>query len=551
LTTNKKLFRLLQLLFLVLIFISPLLTINEVPSIVLPQEHTSVAAEDGLSIIIMIGDGMGYEQVKLAQLVEVGLTGSLTMQQLMWNASVATFNILGDITDSAAAGTALATGYKTTYGRLGLLPNNAILENIIEFSQNLNKSTGIVSTCRMVDATPAAFSTHVDSRREYEIIASQLVNDANVDVLLAGGDDYFSTAQENSMATQGYAVVKNRVDMLNVTSGKIFGVFAPEHIDYEIDRDYVTTPSIAEMTNKSIELLSQDSDGFFLMVEGGKIDLACHDENKVNTALETIEFDKAVKIALDYVEVHSNTILIVTADHETEGLVVMNSNLNATLPSDILTQAENEAIRVARVNNITVDWTATYHTNTPVPLYGYGTAFTPLPESITIDNTQVFTLMKDYLLGNPLDVTDELAPIWSVLPSDQEITECELLSYQVRAVDASGIEGYALNDTLDFAISSAGLITNMTSLFVSTYGLNVTVWDVHGNLSFRLFSITILEETTTPITTTDVTSETSTTQANTTSTTGAGFPLDTSMFLMISIGGVAVVLVAIMLVRKR
>jgi len=549
LTANKTLPQFLLVSFLVLVFISSgflfngNLTSHDI-------EEQSVNADTGpLSIILMIGDGMGYEQVELARLVEVGVNGSLYMQQFMWNASVATFNKLGDITDSAAAGTALATGYKTTYGRLGLLPNDAILENIVEFSQDLNKSTGIVSTCRMVDATPAAFSTHVTSRRDYGIIASQIVNDANIDVLLAGGDYYFSSSQENSMASQGYEVVKNREDMLNVTSGKIFGLFAPEHIDYEIDRDYHTTPSIAEMTNKSIELLSQDSDGFFLMVEGGKIDLACHDENVVNTALETIEFDKAVEIALDYVETHSNTILIVTADHETEGLVVTNSDLNETLPSDVLTQAENEAIRVARVNNITVEWTANYHTMTPVPLYCYGSAFTPLPENITIDNTQVFTLMKDFLLGNPLDVTDEITPIWSEIPSDQEITEGESFSYLVTAVDASDIEEYAVNDTMNFAISSTGLITNMTSLVVGPYGLNVSVWDVHGNTAFREITITVLAEitTTTTITTTDITNTTTTSGTG----TQTGFELDPMTLTIVGVGAAVVVIVMLIGVKKR
>jgi alkaline phosphatase len=158
------------------------------------------------------------------------------------------------------------------------------------------------------------------------------------------------------------------------------------------------------MTNKSIELLSQDPDGFFLMVEGGQIDLAAHDESKVNNALETIEFDRAVKVALDYVKVHSNTILIVTADHETMGLVVLSHDLDTELPSSLLTQNENETLRIARANNVTVDWTATYHTAWQVPLFCYGSAFSGLPLNVTIDNTNTFALMKDYFLGNPLNV---------------------------------------------------------------------------------------------------------------------------------------------------
>jgi alkaline phosphatase len=163
------------------------------------------------------------------------------------------------------------------------------------------------------------------------------------------------------------------------------------------------------MTNKSLELLSQDPDGFFLMVEGGKIDLAGHDENKVNDALDTIAFDKAVKIAKDYVDENNNTILIVTADHETEGLVVLSHDLNSTLPGSLTTEAEKKELRIARINNVTVDWTATYHTNWPVPIYCTGKAFENLTSDITIDNTAFFGMMKDYWLGNPLSV-DEVEP---------------------------------------------------------------------------------------------------------------------------------------------
>jgi alkaline phosphatase len=377
-----------------------------IPAVSIQPANQPIPADDGpLSIILMIGDGMGYEHVRLAQLVEVGEYGSLTMQQLMWNASVTTINVNGAVTDSAAAGTALATGHKTTNHMVGVLPDGTPLENIVEFGQSLNKSTGLVSTCRIVDATPATFATHVLDRYETTEIARQLVEEANVDVLLGGGTTYFLPDQINTMVSNGYSIVYNRSSLMGVSSGKLLGLFAVDYMDYEIDRNYTTTPSIAEMTSKSIELLSQDPDGFFLMVEGGLIDLAAHDKNKVNDALDTIEFDKAVKVALDYVKEHSNTVLMVTADHETMGLVVVSHNLNDELPSNLLTQNENETLRIARINNVTVDWTATYHTDWPVPLYCYGSAFSELTPDITIDNTDIFVLMKDYFLGNPLTVT--------------------------------------------------------------------------------------------------------------------------------------------------
>jgi alkaline phosphatase len=362
------------------------------------------AADEPLNVILMIGDGMGYEHVELAKLVEVGENGSLTMQQLTWNASVTTHCYDNPITDSGAAATAIATGEKTRKNYVGVDISGQPLETILEYAQTLNKSTGLVSKCRIVDATPAGFATHVASRYEYAEIASQLV-ESDIDVLLGGGLDFFSSSQISTMESNGYTVVYDRTSMLDVTSGRIFGLFADVHMDYELDRDHIEDPSIGEMTNKSLELLTQDPDGFFLMVEAGRIDLAAHDEDKVRNALETIEFDEAIQVALDYVEANNNTILIVTADHETEGLVVLSHDLNSTLPGSLATHNEKELLRIERVNNVTVDWTANYHTATPVPLYCYGSVFDGLPLDITIDNTNIYHLMKDYYDGNPLGVT--------------------------------------------------------------------------------------------------------------------------------------------------
>jgi len=400
-TATASLTRFLLVLSMLMIIVFPPIIVFSY----LPSNQALPANEDSPSIILMIGDGMGFEHIKLAQLVEVGEYSSLNMQQLMWNASVTTSSANAAVTDSAAAGTALATGNKTNNGMIGVLPDGSPLESILEFGQSLNKSTGIVSSSYIVDATPAAFSTHVLDRSYRTEIARQLIEEANVDVILGGGASYFSPVQIASMISNGYSVVYNRSSMLAVATGKLFGLFADGYMDYEIGRNYTLTPSISEMTSKSIELLSQDSDGFFLMIEGGLIDIAAHAANKTIVALETIEFDKAVKVALDYVKQHSNTILLVTADHETRGLTVVSHNLSSDLPSNLLTQNENETLRVARSNNITVDWIAASHTDTPVSLFCFGSVFSESEPEVEIDNTEIFVLMKDYFLGSPLNVT--------------------------------------------------------------------------------------------------------------------------------------------------
>ena len=388
------------------LFLLPL-SIQSAPT---PIDKMIIAADEPLNVILMIGDGMGYDHVELARLVEFGENGSLTMQQLTWNASVATFSADASVTDSAAAATAMACGVKTNKGMLGLKPAGQSVQSILEYAQILNKSTGIVSKTRIIDATPAGFMTHVWNRYEFDEIASQIVQ-SDVDVLLGGGLDYFSAGQLSDMESNNYTIVYDRPTMLNVTSGRIFGLFADIHMDYELDRNHLTDPSIAEMTNKSIELLSQDPDGFFLMVEAGRIDLAAHDEDKVRNALETIEFDESIRVALDYVEAHNNTILIVTADHETEGLVVLSHDLNSELPGSLSTHNEKEALRIERVNNITVQWTADYHTAADVPIYCYGSTFDELSVDITIDNTNIYSLMKDFYDGEPLSIVPYTPPV--------------------------------------------------------------------------------------------------------------------------------------------
>jgi alkaline phosphatase len=422
-----------------------------------PTDQAIPSVDEPLSIILMIGDGMGYEHVELARLVEVGEYGSLTMQQLMCNASVMTTNSLGQVTDSAAAGTALATGNKTTNARVGQLPDRTQLENIVEFAQSLNKSTGIVSTREIVDATPATFTTHVSDRHDYTEIARQLVEDANLDLILGGGNNRFSSAQKSTMVSNGFALVYNRSSMLGVISGRIMGLFASYDMPYEIDRNYTSTPSIAEMINKSLELLSQDPDGFFLMVEGGLIDVAAHAANKVNDALETIEFDRAVKVALDYVEAHTNTILIVTADHETMGLVVNSHDLSSELPSSLLTLEENETLRIARASNITVTWTATYHTDWPVPIFCYGSTFTGLQNDSTIDNTNVFVLMKNYFLGNPLSTSTTTATTTSTT-TGTSTTTTTVETTNITTTSVSATSTGAFDMTLFVAATGAAII---------------------------------------------------------------------------------------------
>ena len=390
---NKK------MLYLIVICIAILTStyVNPINSSIKTSDFISENSSENLSIILMIGDGMGYEHIKLARLIEVGNNQNLTMETLPTNLSVVTKSANSAITDSAAAATAMATGQKTNNGYLGISPSREILENIIEFIHQYNRATGIISTMPISHATPAGFMVHVDSRYKTNEIVDQII-DSGVDILLGGGFADFSEANLTTMESQGYTLVTNRSELLQTSSNKILGLFADSTLPEEQYRDFSIIPSLSEMTEKAIEQLSQHPNGFFLMVEGGQIDYGGHDNDKTYVALETIAFDYAVKTALHYVEAHENTILIVTADHETGGLSIVSNSLNNTLPSSFETEEEKRNIRIARADQIEVDWETGDHTAKNVPFYAYGNAFENISSGLVIDNTDIYNIMKNYFL---------------------------------------------------------------------------------------------------------------------------------------------------------
>ena len=395
----------IQVLLIVILLAAPLFVATGTPSGE-PTVEARVAQIENRSIILMIGDGMGYQHMDIAALVEYNATGTLSFEDLTWNASVVTSSLDAEITDSAAAGTAIATGNKTNNDMISMNPSNEPLQTILEIAQLLNKSTGLVTTTMIQHATPATFMVHVEDRGYYYEITNQIVGEAGVDVLMGGGLQYFSEENLTTMASNGYSLVTNRTAFLDVSSGKILGLFADSYMEEERYRDYVTTPSLLEMTNKSLEILSQDEDGFFLMVEGGQIDFAGHDNDKIGVALETIEFDKAVALALDFVQENPETILMVTADHETGGMRVVGHDLDDVLPGILSDEEDRRSLRIERASNVTTTWTTTYHTARQVGLFCYGSVFETLPNDVLIDNTNIFTLMADYYAGEPLSVTE-------------------------------------------------------------------------------------------------------------------------------------------------
>ena len=297
------------------------------------------------NIILFIGDGMGPQQIGLARYYSLFVLGKeLNMTKVMNLGSTAfmtNYSLNYVVTDSAAAATALATGYKTNNGMIGMTPEGIPRITILEKAQELGKRVGLVTTTRLTHATPAAFAAHIDSRSKENEIAVQML-EHKVDVLLGGGrrhfipqsvkgskrkDDLNLLAEAEKM---GYTVVENAEEFRAVNpilTKRLLGLFKSSHMSYELDRDPAKEPSLAEMTEKAIQILSLGRKGFFLMVEGGRIDHASHVSDAAGTIHETLAFDEAIGVALKFAADHPNTLIIVTADHETGGLA-MTKGLN-------------------------------------------------------------------------------------------------------------------------------------------------------------------------------------------------------------------------------
>ena len=321
------------------------------------------------NIIFMIGDGMGPNQVAMAH---ASKGSALHMEGMPYKGTVVTTNFYGQITDSAAAGTALATGVKTINGAVGLNAGNETVPNIREYFAKKNKKTGIISTCIIADATPAAFGSHAPSRHNQDSIANQFITN-NIDLIMGGGGSVFDAALRSNAQNKGYTLITKKSTLSNTNAKKVLGLFADRDFPYKKQGYSEDIPTLEEMTKKGIRILD-NKNGFFLMSEGGRIDHAGHENNIDCNIEETLEFDKAVKAALDFAKKDKNTLVIVTADHETGGLQYDKS--------------KDEYY-----------FTSKDHSATEVPLYAYGVGAEKF--SGRMDNTQISQKIKSLFEPKP------------------------------------------------------------------------------------------------------------------------------------------------------
>ncbi|PMD97549.1 alkaline phosphatase [Siphonobacter sp. BAB-5405] len=270
------------------------------------------------NVILLIGDGMGVNQVYAAQIAN---KGPLHLNRFPYLGLSTTHPVKDFITDSGAGGTALSTGVKTKNGAVAVDSANRPQVTLAELAKKRKLSTGIVTTCDITDATPADFYAHQASRSQHEAIAEQMVN-ADLDVVIGGGMRYFFQRKDGKnlledFKKKGYTVADTSQDFTAATGKKLVAFNAGMNpIKVKEGRG----PILRQEVEKALSILSENKNGFFLMAEGSQIDWAGHANDMEYMVTETLDFDKAVGAALDFAEKNGETLVIVTADHETGGL---------------------------------------------------------------------------------------------------------------------------------------------------------------------------------------------------------------------------------------
>lgn len=338
------------------------------------QSGTATTATDGqttvsapTNVIFFLGDGMGMTTMTAARIYAVGEDGELTMDTLPETAFVKTYSNDAQVTDSAPSMSAYMTGVKMNNEVISMsadtkaidpaadangnkLANNCGSANgkavptLLEQAKAKGWSTGVVTTTRVTHATPAATYAHICHRDLENDIAAQAVpggagyNSAlgsnGLDVLLGGGRQFFLPSKDGGkradgrdlvaeMKAKNYAYASNAAEFNAIDAGKaerLLGLFTSSHMSYDLDRDPAKEPSLAEMTTKAMDVLAKNKTGYFLMVEGGRIDHALHETTAKKALQDTAAFDAAIKAAIAKARSTDpelkNTLIVVTADHD-------------------------------------------------------------------------------------------------------------------------------------------------------------------------------------------------------------------------------------------
>lgn len=321
------------------------------------------------NVILMIGDGMSLMDVYAAWVCNRGRLWLDNAQYIGLSATHCTDKL---ITDSGAGGTALATGHKTKYHAVGVDPEGKPLTTIIDLAKRKDKDAGIAVTCRLWDATPADFCCHnINRDNEQEIVADYPTS--GVDFAFGGGAKYFTNRKDGrnifeELKNQGYYIARTWEELEKWKSGKVFCV------PYEVDTPLPDERGdlLARATMKGISLMNQNKNGFYMMVEGSQLDDYGHFNQLDMLMKELHDFDRTIGEVMKWAAKDGETLVVVTADHETGGLTLHGGDL--------------------ATGRIEAKFASTGHTGVMVPVYAFG----PGAEEFTgfMDNTEIFWKIK-------------------------------------------------------------------------------------------------------------------------------------------------------------
>jgi alkaline phosphatase len=302
------------------------------------------------NIILLIGDGMGVTQIYAAMSIS---EKPLALEKFKVLGYHKTYSANNYVTDSGAGGTALATGNKTNNGHISVDSTGKAFKTILEYAEDFQLSTGLVSTSAITHATPASFIAHDTSRYNYENIAMDFLS-VDIDLFIGGGKKHFVEREDklnllDSLRNKHYTIIDSVENFNSELEGK-FAVFTAYGHNPEMSNGRGDMLPLS--TKKAIKALDKNDKGFFLMVEGSQIDWGGHDNDIDYVTSELIDFDNAVAEALAFAEMDGETLVIVTADHETGGLTLTDGNINK--------------------KEIKAEFSTDHHSGVMVPVFAYG-----------------------------------------------------------------------------------------------------------------------------------------------------------------------------------
>lgn len=299
------------------------------------------------NVIMMIPDGMSVEAYTTARWMT---KDKKFVMDEMSTGMVRTNNSNTPMADSAPAATAMATGIKTESPFIGVYPTKAgmpgaedfdekkskmPIANVLEGAERSGRSTGIVSTSNIQHATPADFSAHNPDRNNYQDLGEQQLYQ-NMEVVLGAGSKHLSKETRDDkedliseIKNLGYDYVTTPEAMKASTAEKLWGLFDEDSLAFDIDRDPKKEPSLAEMTDKALDVLSKNDKGFFLMVEGSEVDWGAHSNDPVGMVNDIKAFDDAVKVAKDFADKNKDTVIVIAADHGTGGITFGHRDISS------------------------------------------------------------------------------------------------------------------------------------------------------------------------------------------------------------------------------